>query len=163
VPNMARFVAKSLLVAVLCVTHPLCAMAQGPGGLSIDVFAFGGYAFSDLNEVVYGAGAAASISSRLSVAVIGTKADVSYGSLGLYEVRLNWIARTRGIRPYLTAGLALERSSAPGFQARTDQGYVFGGGLEVRSARVAVFGELIGLKNGAVSGQGRGGVRLRVL
>ena len=103
------------------------------------------------------------LSQRWVINAVGTRVGGvgAHASLTEWELGLRWLLPASRLRPYLLAGVGLERSRAAGI-ARDDWGFTFGGGLEAGSGFVQPFVEARGFKDGAVAGFFWGGIRFKL-
>ena len=141
---------------------PRVAHAQLEAG-SIRLALFAGYSFSDLNEWLVGVSGDLVVLPGWTATVAASAVLGVSGSLSQYEVGMRRSLATGSVEPYVGAGPVLFRSATGnGATVRSDVGGFGLAGIQVRFTRLMSFVEVLALKDGAVSGQLRGGVRWRL-
>ncbi len=149
---------RAAFTAVLAAAAAPAWLSSQHTGLSPGVHA--GYNLSDLNELVAGGHMIVYLPKRLALYPGVTYYFVENGSLWDAHVTLRWVpARASRIAPYIGAGLYWSRSST-GSASATDVGLVGQVGAELLPGSWQPFAELQLLKDGAVSAQVLGGVRV---
>ncbi len=150
------------VAALLCVA-PAPLLAQNDVG-PVRLALFGGARVSQPSAALAGLAGELELGGTWTLAAGATYVAVTGGSYARYELDGRWTPTSEGrLRPYVGAGLAVDRSSAAiGGPGRTRVGGLGFAGVDLRLIGPPLFIEVVGVETGTFTAEVRGGFRLLV-